>query len=119
MAIYDRSGIVHDPHPHHTLVRRKSNWASHNVGVTLVFCIVFIIASGLIGLFLYRKMLARRARRAGNGWQDWDDFIYGFYGFELIDFNGFMDEMKIIGREEKRGDEMCDDGFWRFDDDER
>lgn len=58
--------VASDPQSHQ-LVRRKSNWASRNVGVTLVFCIVFIIASGLIGLFLYRKLLARKARRAGNG----------------------------------------------------
>lgn len=59
-------GLVAGDLQSHQLVRRGSNWASHNVGVTLVFCIVFIIASGLIGLFLYRKLLARKARRAGN-----------------------------------------------------
>ena len=48
------------------LIKRGSNWASRNVGVTLVFCIVFVIAGGLIGLFLYRSILARKARRAGN-----------------------------------------------------
>ena len=44
------------------LVKRK-NFAGKNPGVILVFCIVFIIVVGLLGLFLYRKMLARRARR--------------------------------------------------------
>lgn len=44
----------------HQLVRRE-NWASHNAGVVLVFCIVFIVATGLITLFIYRKWTARKA----------------------------------------------------------
>lgn len=46
----------------HQLVRR-SNWASDNRGVIVVFCIVFIVGVGLISLFIYRKMLARRANK--------------------------------------------------------
>ncbi|MCJ1232051.1 hypothetical protein MMC12_008732 [Toensbergia leucococca] len=46
----------------HSLIRRN-NWAGKNPGVILVFCIVFIVAAGLIGLFLYRKALARKAKR--------------------------------------------------------
>ncbi|MCJ1251630.1 hypothetical protein MMC30_008865 [Trapelia coarctata] len=50
------------------LVKRinNDNWAGHNPGVVLVFCIVFIVALGLISLFVYRKMLARRAARVGH-----------------------------------------------------
>ncbi|MCJ1235521.1 hypothetical protein MMC14_003490 [Varicellaria rhodocarpa] len=38
------------------------NWAYRNPGIVLVFCIVFIVAVGLISLFIYRKVLARKAR---------------------------------------------------------
>jgi hypothetical protein len=43
----------------HALERR--DWASENPGPILVFCIVFIVAMGVIILFLYRKWMARRA----------------------------------------------------------
>ena len=46
----------------HMLVKRK-NWAAKNAGVVLVLCIIGILATGLLLLFLYRKMLARRAAR--------------------------------------------------------
>ena len=42
---------------------KRDNWASENAGVVLVFCIVFIVAVGLIILFIYRKLLARKAAR--------------------------------------------------------
>lgn len=50
----------------HQLVKRD-NWASENVGVVLVLCIIFIIAVGLIALFAYRKLLARKAARQSMG----------------------------------------------------
>lgn len=48
----------------HMLMKRK-NFASKNPGVILVFCIVGIVAIGLLALFIHRKMLARRAARTG------------------------------------------------------
>lgn len=44
----------------------RSNWVGKNAGIVVVFCIVFVIAAGLIGLFLYRKVAARVARRADH-----------------------------------------------------
>ncbi|KAH0595392.1 hypothetical protein MHUMG1_06567 [Metarhizium humberi] len=41
-----------------TLVKRK-NWAAENAGVMVVFCIVFVVAVGLIGLWI-AKFLSRR-----------------------------------------------------------
>ncbi|THC88058.1 hypothetical protein EYZ11_012500 [Aspergillus tanneri] len=41
----------------------KRNWASENPGVILVFCIVFIVAVGIICLLLYRKWLTRKAAK--------------------------------------------------------
>jgi hypothetical protein len=55
--------IERDDSPLHQLVRRK-NWAAENAGVMLVFCIVFVIASGLLSLYLYRKWMAKKAARA-------------------------------------------------------
>lgn len=46
----------------HQLARR-SNWAGENPGVILVFCIVFIVGVGLVSLFIYRKLLARKANK--------------------------------------------------------
>lgn len=43
---------------------KRSNWAGKNAGVVVVFCIVFVIAAGLLGIFLQRRYLARMARRA-------------------------------------------------------
>ncbi|KFG80299.1 hypothetical protein MANI_027439 [Metarhizium anisopliae] len=41
-----------------TLVKRKS-WPAENAGVMVVFCIVFVVAVGLIGLWI-AKFLSRR-----------------------------------------------------------
>ncbi|RDL37646.1 Uncharacterized protein BP5553_05079 [Venustampulla echinocandica] len=46
----------------HQLVKRK-NWAAQEAGVVLVFCIVFIVAVGLIGLFVSRWFSRRKAAR--------------------------------------------------------
>ncbi len=39
---------------------RRSNWAGENAGVMVVFCIVFVVAVGLISLFIYKKLKARK-----------------------------------------------------------
>ncbi|KAJ5634045.1 hypothetical protein N7528_001887 [Penicillium herquei] len=46
----------------HVLAKRK-NFASRNPGVILVFCIVFLVALGVISLFIYRWMLRRQAEK--------------------------------------------------------
>ncbi|KAJ5724399.1 hypothetical protein N7493_006127 [Penicillium malachiteum] len=46
----------------HTVAKRK-NFASRNPGVILVFCIVFLVALGVISLFIYRWMLRRQAEK--------------------------------------------------------
>ncbi|KAJ5577991.1 uncharacterized protein N7459_006955 [Penicillium hispanicum] len=53
------------PQPHlattlHTFTKR-SNWASRNPGVVLVFCIVFLVGVGVIALFVYRRWMKRKA----------------------------------------------------------
>ncbi|KAE8353408.1 hypothetical protein BDV28DRAFT_133275 [Aspergillus coremiiformis] len=45
------------------VIIKRSNWASENPGVILVFCIVFIVAVGIISLFAYRTWMARKAKR--------------------------------------------------------
>ncbi|KAJ5677214.1 uncharacterized protein N7477_002847 [Penicillium maclennaniae] len=45
------------------LLIKRSNWASKNPGVILVFCIVFLVALGIIALFAYRRYLKRKANK--------------------------------------------------------
>lgn len=45
------------------IAKRGSNWPAENAGVMVVFCITFIVAVGLIGLLIYKKMLARKEKR--------------------------------------------------------
>jgi len=53
--------------PHlNSLMKRKKSWPRRNPGVMLVFCIVFIIVTGLLSLFIYRKIVARRDKRLGE-----------------------------------------------------
>jgi hypothetical protein len=45
-------------------IAKRSNWAGENAGVMVVFCIVFVVAVGLIFLFIFKKMQARKEKRA-------------------------------------------------------
>ena len=45
-------------------IAKRSNWASKEAGVIVVFCIVFIVLVGVIGLFIGRRISSARARRA-------------------------------------------------------
>lgn len=47
----------------HQLARR-SNWAGHEAGVIVVFCIVFLVAVFLISMWVSRAISRRRAARA-------------------------------------------------------
>ncbi|KAL7622977.1 hypothetical protein AAE478_006656 [Parahypoxylon ruwenzoriense] len=40
------------------------NWASQEAGVIVVFCIVFVVGVGLIGLWISKAISKRRARKA-------------------------------------------------------
>nr|XP_036584951.1 uncharacterized protein CTRU02_04920 [Colletotrichum truncatum]KAF6794719.1 hypothetical protein CTRU02_04920 [Colletotrichum truncatum] len=44
----------------------KRNWASQEAGVIVVFCIVFLVACGLIGLWISRLISRRKAKRAAS-----------------------------------------------------
>ena len=61
MPALDYQLVARDAAMH--LVKRK-NFAGKNPGVILVFAIVFVVVAGLISLFLYRRILARRRARA-------------------------------------------------------
>ncbi|ESZ98463.1 hypothetical protein SBOR_1125 [Sclerotinia borealis F-4128] len=47
------------------LIKRK-NWAASEPGVIVVFVVVFIVASGLIGLQLSRWIARRREKQAAR-----------------------------------------------------
>jgi hypothetical protein len=65
MAAIDTTSALlpRDDSHFHQLVRRK-NWAAREPGVVLVFAIIFVVASLVIGLFAWRKIQARRERKA-------------------------------------------------------
>lgn len=42
---------------------KRSDWASRNPGPILVFCIVFVVGLGIVLLFVYRKLMARKAAK--------------------------------------------------------
>jgi hypothetical protein len=44
--------------------RAEVQWVHDNPGVMVVFCIVFIVAAGLIALFVHKKLKARSERKA-------------------------------------------------------
>lgn len=46
-------------------ITKRENWAAHEAGVVLVFCIVFVVGCGLIALFVHKKIQARKAAK-GN-----------------------------------------------------
>ncbi|KAM7208707.1 hypothetical protein V8F20_000870 [Naviculisporaceae sp. PSN 640] len=43
---------------------KRSNWASREPGVIVVFCILFIVGVGLIALFISKKLAARKEKKA-------------------------------------------------------
>jgi hypothetical protein len=44
-------------------IAKRSNWAGREAGVIVVFAIVFVVAVGLISLFVTKKLAARRANK--------------------------------------------------------
>ncbi|KAL6906684.1 hypothetical protein GGI43DRAFT_380231 [Trichoderma evansii] len=58
MAAIDKQLIARDVVSQ--LIKRK-NFAAREPGVIVVFCIVFIVAVGLIGLLLYKWIQRRKA----------------------------------------------------------
>jgi len=63
MAAFDYSLIARSDEQFNQLMKRKKNWAAKEPGVILVFCIVGAIVILLSGLFLMKKMAARRAAK--------------------------------------------------------
>ncbi|KAH9900133.1 hypothetical protein F4778DRAFT_158105 [Xylariomycetidae sp. FL2044] len=44
---------------------RRQNWAQKEAGVVVVFCIVFVVGVGLIGLWISKCLARRKAKKAG------------------------------------------------------
>ncbi|ORY09320.1 hypothetical protein BCR34DRAFT_439947, partial [Clohesyomyces aquaticus] len=62
MAAIDMSLVARSEAAVHQLMKRK-NWAAREPGVILVFCIVGTIALLLFGLFIQKKLAARKAAK--------------------------------------------------------
>ncbi|KAI1763997.1 hypothetical protein GGR53DRAFT_341498 [Hypoxylon sp. FL1150] len=45
-------------------IAARSNWASREPGVIVVFCIVFVVGVGLLSLWISKCIAARRAKTA-------------------------------------------------------
>ncbi|KAK7952045.1 uncharacterized protein PG986_007773 [Apiospora aurea] len=44
-------------------IAKRENWAKQEAGVIVVFCIVFIVAVGLIGLWISKCLASRKAKK--------------------------------------------------------
>ncbi|KAI1850773.1 hypothetical protein JX265_004484 [Neoarthrinium moseri] len=44
-------------------IAKRENWAQQEAGVVVVFCIVFVVAAGLLALWLHKCITARKARK--------------------------------------------------------
>lgn len=44
----------------------KRSWPQREAGVMVVFCIVFVVAVGLITLFIHKKLVARKEMKAAH-----------------------------------------------------
>ncbi|KAJ5729218.1 uncharacterized protein N7483_003726 [Penicillium malachiteum] len=45
------------------VLAKRKNFASRNPGVILVFCIAFLVALGIVSLFIYRWVLRKQAEK--------------------------------------------------------
>lgn len=54
-ALLSREAVSH--------IAKRENWAKQEAGVVVVFCIVGVVAIGLIASFISRRVSAARARR--------------------------------------------------------
>ncbi|KAL1902847.1 hypothetical protein Sste5346_000758 [Sporothrix stenoceras] len=45
---------------------KRSNWASREAGVIVVFAIVFVVGVGLVGLWIHKLVSARKAAKASQ-----------------------------------------------------
>ncbi|KAI0179114.1 hypothetical protein GGR52DRAFT_570014 [Hypoxylon sp. FL1284] len=59
MAAVDYALVARDNLSH---IAARSNWASREPGVIVVFCIVFVVGVGLIGLWISKCIAARKSK---------------------------------------------------------
>ncbi|CAK7243517.1 MAG: hypothetical protein STHCBS139747_005042 [Sporothrix thermara] len=62
MAAIDTALIAREA----SLLAKRSNWAGHEAGVIVVFCIVFIVGCGLLGLWIHKCVSSRKAKKAAS-----------------------------------------------------
>jgi len=47
-------------------IAKRENWARKEAGVVVVFCIIFVVAVGLLSILISKKMKARKERNAAR-----------------------------------------------------
>jgi hypothetical protein len=60
-AVNTASLVARDTFSH---IAKRENWAQKEAGVVVVFCIVFVVAVGVLSLFIHKKIAARRAAKS-------------------------------------------------------
>ncbi|KAI0896767.1 hypothetical protein F4806DRAFT_440434 [Annulohypoxylon nitens] len=61
MPAINKSIVARDTIGH---IVRRENWARQEAGVVVVFCIVFVVAVGLVGLWISKCISKRKASKA-------------------------------------------------------
>lgn len=51
------------PHPAY-FIQKRSQWAQHQAGVILVFCIVFVLGCAILSLIIVKAWRRRQEERA-------------------------------------------------------
>ncbi|KAK3377841.1 hypothetical protein B0H63DRAFT_525105 [Podospora didyma] len=46
--------------------KRADNWAAQEAGVVVVFCVVFLVAVGVLAAFIHKKLAARKAAKQNS-----------------------------------------------------
>jgi hypothetical protein len=59
MAALDMSLMARSEYALHQLAKREKNWAAREPGVIVVFCVVFLVAILVIGVFISKRVSCR------------------------------------------------------------
>jgi hypothetical protein len=67
MAALDMSLMARSEYALHQLAKREKNWAAREPGVIVVFCVVFLVAILVIGVFISKRVSCRKSLHVHTG----------------------------------------------------